>query len=187
MNVTATTARTYYPAAQDADALNARSYRAGSLKVQGEAVSAEVDHRGHWILFVGIMSVAEGDLDGTEGPLNTYFAAEALIWSAGIDDDRNAQADADLAAFEAEVTARELTTLTADEIIEMVDTEDIEFKVLNEMHYRVVADPRRMLASLRQAHKVGVNIEIKQGTQGHYIELNDGKGKSSYGQYHFSA
>lgn len=80
---------------------------AAPLKVQGLPVTTEVDADNGWTVFAGTMIIAQGRFaPGTRSfEMKDHFVAVALAWDAGVDADRRAQAGADLAAFEAEITA----------------------------------------------------------------------------------
>lgn len=74
MNATATTKTgTYYPNAKGARTLA----DVRPLMIDGERVSAVVDSDSTWTVFIGGTAVATGDLYGTEGNLNDYFAEQA--------------------------------------------------------------------------------------------------------------
>lgn len=49
------------------------------LYIDGERVSAVVDEDGGYTVFIGGEIAVGGQLDGTEGDLMTFFAAEALV------------------------------------------------------------------------------------------------------------
>lgn len=81
------------------------------LRVQDLRVTAMVTESGEYTVFAGGEIVSEGVLDGTEGVLNDFFAAEALIWNAKVETERAEHAAECIAAFEAEVTALAETPL----------------------------------------------------------------------------
>jgi hypothetical protein len=73
-------AATYYPSANAAT--NRVRTDARPLMIDGKRVSATVDADGNYVVMIGLDLVANGKLDGTEGNLNIFFAAEALIMAA---------------------------------------------------------------------------------------------------------
>lgn len=105
---TTTLAGRYIPAAADG-----HSY----VRVQGEVVTAEVDNNGQYRVYAGTEMVANGELNGTEGDLMVFFEAEAILWSLGVDEYRDEMAAAELALFEAEVTAAPEVFTPAVELI----------------------------------------------------------------------
>lgn len=78
MNTTHAAAGTYYPTASGARTLAETK----ALYINGERVSAVVDHDGTFHVFIGGKVVSTGTLDGTEGPLMVFFAAEAMTATA---------------------------------------------------------------------------------------------------------
>lgn len=76
------TVTTYRPSANAANASTLAD--AGTqMTIDGQFVSAEVTETGQYTVFIGLTIVATGQLDGTEGSLNVFFAAEALIAASG--------------------------------------------------------------------------------------------------------
>lgn len=75
MNTAHTAAGTYFPVTPGAKTLADMR----DLHIDGERVSAVVDHEGGYSVFIGGKVVAYGQLNGTEGDLMVFFAAEAMI------------------------------------------------------------------------------------------------------------
>lgn len=88
MNQIHAAAGTYYPAVPGALTLADTQ----PLYIDGERVSAVVGADGRYTLFAGGQIISEGVLNGTEGQLMVFFAAEALV--AGLEVDEAAVAEA---------------------------------------------------------------------------------------------
>lgn len=185
MNATTThtAAGTYYPAAPGARTIS----ESESLYVQGMRVSAQVGPAGEWVVFAGTEIIAEGTLAGDEGDLMVFFAAEALVWSAGIDMDRNDHAAAELALFQDEILDAEIIPAQGADVAQMVAELDGEYSTREKYSLNdKVIGTYRMLDLIDNALTHGMNVEIKSNASndGWYIEFNDG-GNSGYGQFHF--
>jgi hypothetical protein len=180
MNTTTThkSAGTYYPAAPGARSIG----ESESLYVQGLRVSAQVGPAGEWAVFAGTEIIAEGTLAGDEGDLMVFFAAEALVWSAGIDLDRVGEADT-----AEQATALEGAVVTGKDAALLVAGLDGEYSTREKYsHDDKVIGTYRMLDLIDNALRGGMNVEVKSNAtnDGWYIEFNDG-GNSGYGQFHF--
>lgn len=106
MNTTHAAAGVYFPVTeQDGTLVN--------LTLQGQVIRADVYADGAYTVWAGFESIATGQLNGTEGPLMVFFAAEAMVWSYGIDTDREANAAAELAATIEHVDANEVSEAVA--------------------------------------------------------------------------
>lgn len=183
MNTNHAAAGTYYPAAPGANTIG----ESQDLYVQGMRVSAQVAGDGSYTAFAGTEIVAEGQLDGSEGVLNTFFAAEALVWSAGVDMDREAQADDELTYFENLITAPVTETVKNNEIMSMVSELGGDYRTLEQYtHNEMIVGTYRMLDIIDNALTHGMTVEVKSNAtnDGWYIELSDG-GNSGYGVFHF--
>lgn len=182
MDTTHAAAGSYFPAA-----LDARTVREPApLFVQGLRVSAVVDADGGYTVFAGADPVATGRLDGTEGPLMSFFAGEAFVWSVGVDVGMNQVAAEQQAA--AEAPAGSDFPQTVAEIITMVETLEGEYDSRNEYHAPIVLSHHAVLCALGVAKTRGINVEVKNSATDRnkwYIELNDGE-SHVYGQYHFT-
>lgn len=106
MNTTHAAAGVYFPVTEQDGALV-------NLTLQGQVIRADVYADGAYTVWAGFESVATGQLDGTEGPLMVFFAAEAMVWSYGIDADREDNAAAELAATIEHVDASEVSEAVA--------------------------------------------------------------------------
>ena len=106
MNTIHAAAGVYFPVTEQDGALV-------NLTLQGQVIRADVYADGAYTVWAGFESVATGQLDGTEGPLMVFFAAEAMVWSYGIDTDREANAAAELAATIEHVDASEVSEAVA--------------------------------------------------------------------------
>jgi hypothetical protein len=105
-------AGTYFPAATRNDDLLT------NLTVHGLVVRADVDVDGGFTVYAGDETVSTGMLNGSEGDLMVFFTGEALVWSYGVEQDKNEQSDADLAAVIEHVDAVETVSDAVAEIRE---------------------------------------------------------------------
>lgn len=172
-----------------------------NVQVQGETVRADVYADGSYTVWAGFQSIAEGKLDGTEGDLMVYFIAEALIWSAGIDDEMNADAERQLAETIEHVDANEISDAVAavradgarriaqaDELTAQGDAPVQVVTSAGRKITRYASDPRHpfraaetvrrageRLAAWTQADEDGYNRYVSDGladTDGYYAPLD---------------
>ena len=192
MNVVTTheAAGTYYPAAPGARTVA----DARSLVLNGQRISAVVDEDGSYKVFAGTMVISEGNLNGTEGQLMVFFAAEALIWSAGIDADMAEQAEvraeAEL-AHRAEAENAIPAPATPAEMITLIETLGGKYRVLTWQGTAQRISWVEVKGAVGNAYRNGFAVQIlaadSESEYDWYIQISNhlGAGRSTYGQYFF--
>lgn len=181
-------AGTYHPAVPGAATLATSR----TLALQGQTISAVVDADGLYALFAGTVLIGHGQLDGTEGPLMVFFAAEATRWSVAIDEVMAEEAAVRAyreAAHRAEADAAPAVAAqqTLEEIITMVDALGGKYQVSQRAgRGSYIIRHQALVRALRGLDEFGINVEVKTraGGPGWYLEVTSDRGKV-LGQYDF--
>lgn len=173
-------AGTYYPAVPGAATLAASR----TLVLQGQTISAVVDADGLYALFAGTTLISHGQLDGTEGQLMVFFAAEATRWSAAIDEvmaeEAAARADREAAhRAEADAAPADSVELTLEGIISMVAALGGKYQVCKPGHESSLISHQALVQVLRGLDEFGINVEVKPPADGYswYIQVTSDRRK----------